>query len=128
MAGDEYYGFDLQQRKTLENLGVVPGNDGTSIAELVAASTAISNGTALTGSVTFDPPSLGDGAGTTTTVTVTGAVPGDFALVSFSLDLQGIAVTAYVSVPDTVSVRFQNETTGTVDLASGTLRARVLQV
>lgn len=76
---------------------------------------------------TYDPPSLGDGVGTTTTVTVTGAALGNFATVSFSLDLQGILVTAYVSATNTVAVRFQNETTGTIDLASGTLKAGVLQ-
>lgn len=79
----------------------------------------------LSGSATFNPASLADGAGTTTTVTVTGAALGDFAEASFSLDLQGITVTAWVSAANTVSVRFQNETGGTLDLASGTLRARV---
>jgi hypothetical protein len=79
----------------------------------------------LEGSATYDPGSLADGAGATTTVTVTGAALGDFAEASFSLDLQGITVTAWVSAANTVSVRFQNETTGTLDLASGTLRARV---
>lgn len=79
----------------------------------------------LSGSAVFDPGSLIDAAGVTTTVTVTGAALGDFALASFSLDLQGITTTAYVSAPDTVAVRFQNETGGTIDLASGTLRARV---
>lgn len=82
---------------------------------------------ALTGQATFDPPSLADGVGTTTTVTVTGAVLGDIATCSFSLDLQGITVTSYVSAANTVSVRFQNETGGVVDLASGTLRARVMR-
>ncbi len=80
---------------------------------------------ALEGSATYDPPSLGDGVGATTTVTVTGAALGDYADASFSLDLQGITVTAYVSSANTVSVRFQNESGGTLDLASGTLRARV---
>lgn len=79
----------------------------------------------LNGSTTYDPPSLADGAGATTTVTVSGAALGHFALASFSLDLQGISVTAYVSAADTVSVRFQNESGGTLDLASGTLKARV---
>jgi hypothetical protein len=88
-----------------------------------AAYVLVSN--VLSGSATYDPPSLIDGAGTTTTVTVTGAALGDFALASFSLDLQGISVTAYVSAADTVSVRFQNESGGTLDLASGTLKARV---
>jgi hypothetical protein len=79
----------------------------------------------LSGSATYDPASLNDGDGATTTVTVTGAALGDFAEASFSLDLQGITLTAWVSAADTVSVRFQNETGGTLDLNSGTLRARV---
>lgn len=80
----------------------------------------------LTGSTTYDPPSLADGAGTTTTVTVTGAVLGGFASCSFSLDTQGIMLIPWVSGADTVSVRFQNESGGTLDLASGTLKARVM--
>ena len=73
----------------------------------------------------FDPVSLADGVGVTTTVTVPGAVLGDFVEASFSLDLQGIMVTAWVSSADTVSVRFQNESGGVLDLASGTLRVRI---
>lgn len=80
------------------------------------------------GSVVYDPPSLADGAGATTTVTVTGAALGDYAVASFSLDLQGITVTAWVSAANTVSVRFQNESGGVLDLASGTLRAAVRKV
>jgi hypothetical protein len=79
----------------------------------------------ILGSATYDPPSLVDGAGATTTVTVTGAALGDFATASFSLDLQGVSVTAWVSAANTVSVRLQNETGGTIDLASGTLWAMV---
>jgi hypothetical protein len=75
------------------------------------------------GQTTYDPPNLNDGDGDTTTVTVTGAALGDYVPnVSFSLDLQGITVTAWVSAADTVSVRFQNETGGTLNLGSGTLR------
>lgn len=138
MSGDRFFGFDLHERRTLQALGVgVEGEDSlqdqidavTTVNTAQAASlTAISNGNALSGSATYDPGSLADGAGVTTTVTVTGAALGDFAVASFSLDLQGITMTAYVSAADTVSVRFQNETTGAIDLASGTLRARVLQV
>jgi hypothetical protein len=78
------------------------------------------------GSVTYDLASLVDGAGATTTITVTGAALGDYALVSHTLDLQGITFTAWVSAVNTVSVRFQNETTSTLDIASGTIRACVL--
>jgi len=79
----------------------------------------------ITGTATFNPASLADGAGETTTVTVTDAALGDFAEVSFSLALQGILMTGWVSAADTVSVRFQNETGGTIDLGSGTINARV---
>lgn len=79
----------------------------------------------LKGSKTYDPGNLVDGAGETTTVTCTGAALGDFAQASFSLDLQGIMLVAYVSAADTVTVRFQNETVSTIDLGSGTLRVAV---
>lgn len=79
----------------------------------------------LEASVTYDPPSLAAGAGVTTTLTVTGAALGDFARASFLLDPQGITLTAWVSAPDTVSVRLQNVTAGATNLATGTLRARV---
>jgi len=81
----------------------------------------------LYGSATYDPASLGDGTGATTTVTVTGAALGDAATATFSLDLQGITLTAWVSAANGVSVRFQNESGGTLDLSSGTLRAEVRQ-
>lgn len=79
----------------------------------------------ITGSATYDPASLADGAGVTTTVTATGAALGDRAQATFSLDLQGITLTAWVSAANTVSVRFQNESGGVLDLASGTLRVFV---
>lgn len=81
----------------------------------------------LTGSATYDTASLADGAGATTTVTVTGAALGDFVVgVSLGVDLQGITVTGYVSAADTVAVRIQNESGGTLDLASTTIRVSVL--
>lgn len=79
--------------------------------------------TGVSGTATYDPGNLVDGQGVTTTVTVTGATLGDYAEASFSLDLQGITLTAWVSAANTVSVRFQNETGAPIDLASGTLKA-----
>jgi hypothetical protein len=79
----------------------------------------------LQGTVTYDPPSLGDGVGATTTVTVAGAALGDTAVASFSLATSGIIITAWVSAANTVSVRFQNESGGTLDIGSGTLKASV---
>lgn len=88
-------------------------------------SSTVSLPDAWSGSATYNPPSLVDGDGATTSVTATGARLGDFASASFSLDMQGIQLDAWVSAADTVSVRFQNETGGTIDLGSGTLRVKV---
>jgi len=87
--------------------------------------TGYASGNQLSGSATYDPPNLADGAGATTTVTVTGAALGDYASASFSLDTAGITITAWVSAANTVSVRFQNESGGPLDILSGTLRATV---
>lgn len=79
----------------------------------------------LHNTATYDPPSLADGTGVTTTVTITGATVGDLAEVGFGVDLQGIMVTSWVSAPNTVSIRFQNETGAAINLASASLQARV---
>lgn len=79
----------------------------------------------LRAQATYDAASLVDGAGATTTVSVKGAAVGQFVAVAHGVDLAGITVTAWVSAADTVSVRFQNESGGTLDLASGTLEVRV---
>ncbi len=82
----------------------------------------------LSGSVTYDPPNLLKGASATTTLTVTGAAVNDFVVPSFSGDLQGVDLTAWVSGTDTITVKFQNDTTGTVNLSSGTLKVLALRV
>lgn len=79
----------------------------------------------LRAQATYDAASLVDGAGATTTVDCKGAALGQFVDVAHSVNLAGITVTGWVSAADTVSVRFQNESGGTLDLASGTLEVRV---
>lgn len=81
----------------------------------------------LSSTATYNPPSLVAGAQTTTTIAVTGAALGDHTLPSFSLDLQGMQLTAYVSAVDTVTCVLRNGTAGTLDLASGTLAAIVFK-
>lgn len=76
------------------------------------------------GTATYNPASIPDRGAASTTVTCTGAKLGMHARASFSLDLQGITQTAYVSSANTVTVRFQNESGGAVDLASGTIRVQ----
>lgn len=82
-------------------------------------------GELYSGKSTYDPPSLADGAGATTTVTVPGASLGDISVASFGIDLQGITLTSWVSSANTVSVRFQNESGGVLDLGSSTIRAAI---
>ncbi len=79
----------------------------------------------ITGTAVYDPPSLNDGDGVTTTVTVTGAKLGDIVSSSFSLDQGGVIMFSWVSAADTVSVRFQNESTAPVDLNSGTITCSI---
>lgn len=81
----------------------------------------------LTFSAAYDPPNLADGAGTTTTIASAGVVLGDFAIASFSLDTQGILITAWVSAANVISIRFQNETGGALDIAAGTLTVKCIR-
>jgi hypothetical protein len=68
---------------------------------------------------TLDASSLVDGAGETNTIAVPGVVLGDIVLgVSMGVDVSGISITSYVSAANTVSIRFQNESGGTLNLAS----------
>ena len=77
---------------------------------------------------TINPSSLIDGAGETVTVSnVSGATLGDFVLVAPPYDLVGIIVTGWVSANSTVKIRIQNETGGTVDLASGIWRIVIIR-
>ncbi len=73
----------------------------------------------------WDPSNVLAGAQTSTTVTVTGAALGDEVTCSFSLDLQLMQLTGYVSATDTVTCVLRNGTGAPIDLASGTLRASV---
>lgn len=76
-------------------------------------------------SAVYDPPLIAQGTQVTTTVAVTGAALGDYVAASFSLDLQGIMVSAYVSAAGTVTAVFRNGTLADINLASGTLKVRV---
>jgi hypothetical protein len=77
---------------------------------------------------TWDPGSLLDGAGeTSAAVPYPGATLGGVSVQAIApYDLQGITCNAYVDAANSCKVRLQNETGGTIDLASGTwtLQAR----
>ncbi|WP_292601272.1 hypothetical protein [Mesorhizobium sp.] len=83
----------------------------------------------LSGSVTYDAPSIAAGAEVTTTVTVTGASLGDAVLgMSDGVDQAGLTISGYVSAANTVTAVVRNGSAAPVDLATATLRAVVLPV
>jgi hypothetical protein len=78
---------------------------------------------------TLNASSLVDGAGETNTIAVPGVKLGDVVLgMSMGVDLAGLSVDPYVSAADAVSIRFQNESGATVDLASTTVRCVVARM
>lgn len=64
--------------------------------------------------------------GTTITGTLTGARFGNLVLLGNSANLQGVTVTAYVSAIDTISIRLQNNSGGSVTFTSLALTVVVL--
>jgi len=80
------------------------------------------------GTLVWDPGSLIDGAGETSgSITATGAVLGDYVVAAAPYSLQGITMSPYVDAADSVKIRLQNETTGTINLASGTWKVKVFR-
>ena len=83
------------------------------------------SGRVLAGSATVDFGSIADGNEEATDITVTGAALGDIVMVSHSLDVQDLQLTADVSAADTVSV-VASSSGDTVDMGSGTVRVLVI--
>lgn len=80
-------------------------------------------------SATLDASSLLDAAGETNTIAVPGVALGDVVIgLSMGVDLTGLTVTPYVSAANVVSIRFQNESGTTVNLASTTVRCVVARL
>lgn len=75
----------------------------------------------------FDPGAIADGDSLDTDQTLTGVALGDIVLPSFSLDLQGLSLTAAVTAANTITFTFTNCTGGSVNLGSGALRAKVFK-
>jgi hypothetical protein len=75
----------------------------------------------------WDPPSIAGGGSAQTSVTVSGARPGDFVQAAFSLSTSGFVFLAQIGAQDTVTVTAWNRSGGALDLGSGTVRVRVLK-
>lgn len=78
-------------------------------------------------SVTYDPPSIpANGGQVTTTVSLTGAAIGSNVGAAFTQYHVDVDVSAQVSSTNVVTVKFRNNGTSAVDLASGTLTVKMI--
>lgn len=78
---------------------------------------------------TLDAGSLNDAAGESDTIAVPGVALGDAVeFVSLGVDRAGITITGYVDAAGSVTLRVQNESGGTVNLASTVVRLVVLDL
>jgi hypothetical protein len=107
--------------KTHASGGTLPGHQ----ISLSTFSVAGASGNAS--SAVWDPGTIANGGSESTTIDVPGAALGDFAIASFSLDLQGLGTHAYVSAPNVVTVLLMNLSGGVVNLSSGTLKVLVFE-
>ena len=80
----------------------------------------------LQAEVTWDPGVIPNSSGEEKEVTVAGAALGDFAVVSFSLDVAGVVLDAQVTAANTVTAVLSNNTGQSKNLAEGTLRVKVI--
>ena len=94
-------------------------------AEVFTGTTSAQPALTLKGSKTMDWANLASGSTQQTTVTVTGASVGDRASAVMSLANYGLIYSAEVTSTDTVTVTQRNVSGSAIDLASGTLTARV---
>jgi len=124
-SGTQTYGYEEQN--VLLNDIVVSGNsfqqNKTGQISILSGSTSYS-GNSTTYATAFNPPSLLANELHLSDYTVSGSRLGDLVNVSFSLNTQGVLFYGYVKANNTVGVGIKNNTTGTVDLGSGTLTIR----
>jgi hypothetical protein len=110
------------------NAEAIAGTD-TSLAVTPANLKHVIDSKILTGSKTWDPPSISAGNKGTTTVTVTGAAVGDFAVSIFSALYGEESITVYSACESagTVTVYLRNNSLGSINLAAGTLTSKVFK-
>jgi hypothetical protein len=116
LGASTHFWIDAKNRLRMKTSAPVSDTDGKVV------------GLDRVGSAAFTPGAITTGSIVNTTVTVTGAGLGDFAIGSFNLDLQGIILKVYVSGANTVTVSFQNNTGGTVTLAAGTINVKLIKL
>jgi len=102
--------------------------DGTDYYATVSTTRYILN-KGLSGSATLDFPSTNAQTNSDLTITVTGAADGDMVVLGVpnGSTLTNSSFTAWVSATNTVTVRFNNYSSGALDPASGTFKVRVIK-
>ena len=75
----------------------------------------------LAGSGASSGATLGAGVTTTRTITVTGAVLGDYAIASFSVDMGALSISANITAANTATVVIANNTSGGITFSAGTV-------
>ena len=96
-------------------------HNGTPLDEVLEASGFLP----IDYTTTYDPPAIAPGSSVLSTYVVSGAQIGDWIQSSFSQDLAGCILTAYVHTAGSLTVSFYNPTVASVNLSSGTLRLRL---
>lgn len=80
----------------------------------------------LEASLSWSPGTLAAGSGVTSgAIALSGAALGDFVSASAPYDLQGATLSAYVSAANSVVLRLQNGTAGSLSLGNGLWRVRL---
>ncbi len=79
-------------------------------------------------SATWDAAAILDGNEEAKTVTVPGAKLGDFAFASLSVDVADLVLDAQVTAANTVTCVLANNTGGSINLASATVRVKVVPI
>lgn len=82
----------------------------------------------LTGATAFTPGTITNGASNAAVFSVTGTQLGMPAIGSFSLDLQGVSISAYVPSANNIAVIFANNTGSSKTIAAGTVFAQALKI
>ncbi len=106
----------------ITTLGATVTSQGTTIAAHTVHLAALPT-SRLVGSTAYNPPNILALGTTTQTVTVTGATLGMAAEASFSLDITGLDMTAYVDSANSVTVVLFNPTALAINIGAGTLKA-----
>jgi hypothetical protein len=105
-------------------------SDGNVALRVANGKVAIGDGTPiakyLSSTLTWDPVSLGNGAGTSVTITVTGAAVGDPVTVGHTGVVRDkLMLYGNVTSENTVTVTLYNQTGSSYNVSSGTLRVGV---